>query len=73
MLCWSVIYTSYCRELVILYTDYPILASKELLTAADGLKLIEPDNQLILIVDALGLATEAKNLTVAKEKILSAG
>ena len=73
MLCRSVVHTSHCEELVISYSDYPILPSKELLTTADGLKLIEPDNQLILIVDALYLATESKNLTVAKEKIFSAG
>ena len=57
--------------LVLLHTEYPMVASEELLTAADGLKLIEPDNQLILIVDALSLATESKSLTVAKEKTIS--
>lgn len=48
-----------------------MVASEELLTAADGLKLIEPGNHLILIVDALSLATESKSLTVAKEKMIS--
>ena len=54
-----------------LHTDYPVVVCEELLTAADELKLIEPDNYLILIVDALSLATESKNLTVAKEKMIS--
>lgn len=48
-----------------------MVASEELLTAADGLKLMEPGNHLILIVDALSLANESKSLTVAKEKMIS--
>ena len=48
-----------------------MMASEELSTAADGLKLIEPGNHLISIVDALSLATESKSLVVAKDKIVS--
>lgn len=56
--------------MVTLTTDYPILADEELLTAADGLKVIETDNHLVILVDALRLATESKNLMVAKEKVM---
>lgn len=48
---------------------YPILPSEELLTAADGLKMIEADNHLVILVNSLSLATESKNLMAAKENM----
>ena len=56
---------------LITHTEYPMVVSEELLTATDALKLIEPGNHLILIIDTLNLVTESKSLTVAKEKMIS--
>jgi len=56
---------------VLIYIDYPILTSADLLTAVDELKMIETDNHFVALVDVLSLATKSKNLMVAKEKMIS--
>lgn len=74
MLCWLVVSVDRlvsANDHVIQQPDHPIIATMELLTAVEELKMIEPDNHLLVLVDALGLVTNSKNLTTAKEKIIS--